>query len=169
MAHVGSYSLLFYGSPSGYQTNRAQIQLSGTDGRPVARSGAASTRSARSPTVRQRSTWQARGSATSPALAGPPVATSICNRFTRRRYRPPDPTSHHHQSAKDAGHYRRIGTCERKMQGFRCAGSAQRFLALHAAVANTFATGRHLVSAKTHRLLRIQAFLGWQQAVTLAA
>jgi hypothetical protein len=75
-AHVGSYSLLFYESPSGYQTNRAQIQLSGTDGRPVARSGAAP---------------------------------------------------------------------------------------------NTFATDRHLVSAKTHRLLRIQAFLGWQQAVTLAA
>ena len=33
---VGSYSLLFYGSPSGYQTNRAQIQLKDTSGRVVA-------------------------------------------------------------------------------------------------------------------------------------
>jgi transposase-like protein len=36
---------------------------------------------------------------------------------------------------------------ERKMQGFRSPGSAQRFLAIHAAVANTFTTCRHLVSA----------------------
>lgn len=28
MALVSSYSVLFYGSPEGYQTNRAQIQLS---------------------------------------------------------------------------------------------------------------------------------------------
>ncbi len=27
---IGSYSVLFYGSPSGYQTNRAQIQLKDT-------------------------------------------------------------------------------------------------------------------------------------------
>jgi putative transposase len=53
---------------------------------------------------------------------------------------------------------------ERKMQGFRSAGSAQRFLTLHAAVANTFTTCRHLVSAKTHRLLRNQAFVAWRQA-----
>ncbi|MDH5605781.1 MAG: hypothetical protein OEY93_02735 [Anaerolineae bacterium] len=33
---VESYSLLFYGSPSGYQTNRAQIQLSGADGKTLA-------------------------------------------------------------------------------------------------------------------------------------
>jgi len=32
MAEVASYSLLFYGGPDGYQTNRAQIQLSGADG-----------------------------------------------------------------------------------------------------------------------------------------
>jgi len=36
MPTVGSYSLLFYGSPSGYQTNRAQIQLSGTNGKVLA-------------------------------------------------------------------------------------------------------------------------------------
>jgi hypothetical protein len=55
------------------------------------------------------------------------------------------------------------------MQGFRSAGSAQRFLAFHAAVANTFATCRHLVSAKTHRLLRNQAFVAWRQAAILTA
>lgn len=31
-----SYSILFYGSPKGYQTNRAQIQLSGSDGKTIA-------------------------------------------------------------------------------------------------------------------------------------
>ena len=36
MAEVASYSLLFYGSPIGYQTNRAQIQLSDTRGQTLA-------------------------------------------------------------------------------------------------------------------------------------
>jgi hypothetical protein len=36
MAQVGSYNLLFYGSLSGYQTNRAQARLSGPDGRTLA-------------------------------------------------------------------------------------------------------------------------------------
>lgn len=36
MARVSSYSLLFYGSPSGYQTNRAQIQLSDSAGKTLA-------------------------------------------------------------------------------------------------------------------------------------
>jgi hypothetical protein len=36
MPEVASYSLLFYGSPTGYQTNRAQIQLSGANGQALA-------------------------------------------------------------------------------------------------------------------------------------
>lgn len=36
MPAVASYSLLFYGSPSGYQTNRAQIQLSDANGKALA-------------------------------------------------------------------------------------------------------------------------------------
>jgi hypothetical protein len=36
MAEVESYSLLFYGGPKGYQTNRAQIQLSDADGQTLA-------------------------------------------------------------------------------------------------------------------------------------
>ena len=58
---------------------------------------------------------------------------------------------------------------ERKMQGFRRPGSTQRFLSLHAAVANTFSTCRHLVSAASHRLLRAGAFAAWREAVAHAA
>jgi hypothetical protein len=36
MAEVSTYSLLFYGSPTGYQTNRAQIQLSDAAGQTLA-------------------------------------------------------------------------------------------------------------------------------------
>ena len=37
MAHtIGSYSILFYGSTSGYQTNRAQIQLKDVKNKVVA-------------------------------------------------------------------------------------------------------------------------------------
>ena len=36
MAEVSSYSILFYGGPDGYQTNRAQIQLSDASGQTLA-------------------------------------------------------------------------------------------------------------------------------------
>jgi hypothetical protein len=36
LAEVSSYSILFYGSPMGYQTNRAQIQLSDAAGKTLA-------------------------------------------------------------------------------------------------------------------------------------
>lgn len=36
MSAVASYSVLFYGSPDGYQTNRAQIQLSDAKGKSLA-------------------------------------------------------------------------------------------------------------------------------------
>jgi transposase-like protein len=58
---------------------------------------------------------------------------------------------------------------ERKMQGFRSPGSAQRFLSGHAAVANTFSTCRHLISATTHRQLRAEAFTAWREAAEIAA
>jgi transposase-like protein len=51
---------------------------------------------------------------------------------------------------------------ERKMQGFKSAGSAQRFLSVHAAVHNTFNVQRHLTSARTHRVsrkIRLRIFL----------
>ena len=46
---------------------------------------------------------------------------------------------------------------ERKMQRFKSMGSAQRFLAIHAAAYNTFNIQRHLISAKTHRTFRAAA------------
>ena len=36
MAEVTKYHVLMYGSPDGYQTNRAQIALYGTDGKTIA-------------------------------------------------------------------------------------------------------------------------------------
>lgn len=47
---------------------------------------------------------------------------------------------------------------ERKMQGFKSQPSAQRFVTVHSAVYNTFATQRHLTSRGGLRLLRQAAF-----------
>jgi putative transposase len=57
---------------------------------------------------------------------------------------------------------------ERKMQGFKSAGSAQRFLSVHVATYNTFNVQRHLISAKTHRSFRASAMQTWRE-VTAAA
>jgi putative transposase len=54
---------------------------------------------------------------------------------------------------------------ERKMQRFKSAASAQRFLSMHAAVHNhnTFNLQRHLVSRSTLRIFRAEAAAQWQQ------
>jgi transposase-like protein len=57
---------------------------------------------------------------------------------------------------------------ERRMQRFKSAGSAQRFLSTHAAVYNTFNVQRHLISRKTLRQFRNEALSVWQ-TVTAAA
>jgi len=57
---------------------------------------------------------------------------------------------------------------ERKMQGFKSTGSAQRFLSFHAATYNTFNVQRHLTSASTHRVFRASAMQTWHK-VTAAA
>src|SRR6266480_821988 len=46
---------------------------------------------------------------------------------------------------------------ERKMQRFKSARSAQRFLSIHAAVHNTFNFQRHLISRSTLRIFRAEA------------
>ncbi len=57
---------------------------------------------------------------------------------------------------------------ERKMQRFKSARSAQRFLSMSAAVHNTFNLQRHLVSRSTLRILRAEAANQWRNAVTAA-
>ena len=54
------------------------------------------------------------------------------------------------------------------MQGFKSAGSAQRFLSIHAATYNTFNVQRHQVSAKTHRTFRASAMKTWREATAAA-
>ena len=54
---------------------------------------------------------------------------------------------------------------ERKMQRFKSARSAQRFLSIHAAVHNTFNLQRHLISRSTLRTFRAEAAAHWQDAV----
>ena len=58
---------------------------------------------------------------------------------------------------------------ERKMQGFRSAGSAQRFLSSHSAVYNTFNICRHLTTASTYRILRSQAGDAWKTTLVTPA
>ena len=53
---------------------------------------------------------------------------------------------------------------ERKMQRFKSAGSAQRFLSTHSAVHNTFNVQPHLISRRTLRTFRAEAHANWQAA-----
>jgi putative transposase len=57
---------------------------------------------------------------------------------------------------------------ERKMQRFKSARSAQKFLSAHAAVYNTFNVQRHLMSARSHRVLRTAAMSTWREVVAVA-
>ena len=56
---------------------------------------------------------------------------------------------------------------ERGMRRFKSSQQAQRFLGVHAAVYNLFNLGRHLVSAKNYRMLRMRAFVSWKCAAAL--
>src|SRR5712675_43089 len=57
---------------------------------------------------------------------------------------------------------------ERKLQRFKSARSAQRFLSMHGAVHNTFNFQRHLVSRSTLRIFRAEAAIQWQEATVAA-
>ncbi len=57
---------------------------------------------------------------------------------------------------------------ERRMQRFKSAGAAQRFLSTHAAIYNTFNVQRHLISRRTMRRFRAAAMDRWD-AMTAAA
>ena len=56
---------------------------------------------------------------------------------------------------------------ERGMRCFKSSQKAQRFLSVHAVVYNLFNLGRHLVSAKNYRMLRMRAFVSWKCAAAL--
>jgi transposase-like protein len=55
---------------------------------------------------------------------------------------------------------------ERQHRGFISPGSAQRFLATHAAIYNHFNLQRHLISRRTLRTFRAAAFAGWRDVVS---
>lgn len=57
---------------------------------------------------------------------------------------------------------------ERRMQRFKSAGSAQRFLSTHAAIYNTYNVQRHLITRKTLRQLRSEAMSIWQTVTAVA-
>jgi putative transposase len=57
---------------------------------------------------------------------------------------------------------------ERKMQRFKSAASAQRFLNVRSAVHNAFNLQRHLVSRSTLRIFRAEAAGQWHAATTAA-
>jgi putative transposase len=54
------------------------------------------------------------------------------------------------------------------MQRFKSPGSAQRFVAMHAATYNTFNLQRHLISRRTLRTFRAQARADWNAATAAA-
>ena len=53
---------------------------------------------------------------------------------------------------------------EHKLQRFKSAASAQRFLSMHAVTYNTFNVCRHLTTARTHRRFRAEAFTARRDA-----
>ena len=57
---------------------------------------------------------------------------------------------------------------ERKQQRFKSQGSAQRFLAIHAAVYNTLNVQRHMIRRSTLRYLRAEALTTWAAAAAAA-
>ncbi len=50
---------------------------------------------------------------------------------------------------------------ERQMRGFKSPGHAQQFLSAHGSINNLFRRDRHLISARSYRELRRQAFAAW--------
>src|SRR5262249_18581142 len=57
---------------------------------------------------------------------------------------------------------------ERKVQRFKSAASAQRFLNINVALHNTFNLQRHLISRSTLRIFRAEAAAQWQAAIAAA-
>ncbi|NIA69887.1 IS6 family transposase [Pelagibius litoralis] len=86
-------------------------------------------------------------------------------------FRDLDLTAHHetgqYKNNRAENSHQSVRQRERKMQGFKSPGSAQRFLSTHAAVYNLFNTQRHLLSRMTNRQFRDEAHAQWR-SVALA-
>lgn len=64
--------------------------------------------------------------------------------------------------------YRPVRRRERKMQRFKSAGSAQKFLSSYSALSNTYNLDRHLISRRTLRQFRAEAADAWKRATAAA-
>jgi len=82
-------------------------------------------------------------------------------------------TARHHQARwrnnRIEGSHVYVRRRERRMQGFKSPGAAQRFLSLHAATYNAFNSRRHLTGAAEHRNRRDRACGAWREAAGIAA
>ena len=58
---------------------------------------------------------------------------------------------------------------ERRMQGFKSPGQAQRFLPAYGPIAQHFRPRRHLLCAQAYRQEMLQRFQSWQEVTGLAA
>jgi putative transposase len=81
-------------------------------------------------------------------------------------------TCHHEQGLRENNRaensHQVVRRRERKMQRFKSAASAQRFLSMHAAVHNTFNLQRHLISRPTLRIFRTESAMQWRSATAAA-
>ncbi|WP_316980344.1 IS6 family transposase [Shumkonia mesophila] len=81
-------------------------------------------------------------------------------------------TAHHetgpYENNRAENSHQPVRRRERKMQGFKSPGSAQRFLSIHSIIYNLFNTQRHLISRKTNRQFRDEAVSEWRRAAAAA-
>ena len=64
--------------------------------------------------------------------------------------------------------YQRVRRRERKQQQFKSPGLAQRFLAILAAVQNSFYVQRHLLPRRNFKTFQAETFAIWQQSCLTA-
>lgn len=102
----------------------------------------------------------------------PTIITTDKLRSYGAAFHNPDLTAHletgQYKNNRAENSHQPVRRRERKMQGFRPPGSAQRFLAIHSVVYNLFNTQRHLISRKTNRLFRDEACAQWRNVALVA-
>jgi putative transposase len=76
---------------------------------------------------------------------------------------------HHYLNNRAENSHRPTRQRERRMQGFKSPGHAQRFLAAYGPVAQHFRPRRHQLPAPVYRQEMVQRFQRWQEVIGLAA